>query len=213
MPAKNTVKDFRQNSYYHIYNCGIENRRIFENDQDYQTFIRYLKIYLTPVEILAKVEPSLRKHLIKNNLSSDVKLLAYCLMPNHFHLLIWQKSKDAASRLMRALTTAYSMYFNKRYNRQGSLFQGIYKASKPETDQQLQYITRHIHKNPQEQAISVSNYQWSSYQNFLGNHYDSWLDPHKILEYFNRSNPNSNYANFVEIETDLPEGIEKLLLD
>ncbi len=142
MPSKNTVKTYLENGYYHIYNRGVEKRRIFEDSQDYQRFLYYLKLYLIPSDILHKEKPLLRPHLVRANLAEEVELLAYCLMPNHFHLLVHQKTKDATTKLMRQVLTSYSMYFNKRYERLGSLFEGIFKACLVENDEYLLHLSR-----------------------------------------------------------------------
>src|SRR5579872_6250587 len=110
MPSRNALKIYIENGYYHIYNRGVEKRRIFEESPDYQRFVDYLKIYLTPVDILRKENPLLRVSIVNANMSDEVNLLAYCLMPNHFHLLLKQKTKDGITKLMRQVTTAYSMY-------------------------------------------------------------------------------------------------------
>src|SRR3990167_5250179 len=123
MPSRNTVKEFAPDHYYHIYNRGVEKRQIFLDDQDYTVFIGLIKKYLT-----GQNNNKNNRHKFEN-LSGQVELLAYCLSPNHFHLLLYQTDKDAISKLMRRLSTGYVMYFNNRYTRVGGLFQGIYKAS------------------------------------------------------------------------------------
>jgi REP element-mobilizing transposase RayT len=98
MPAKNTIKHYQANSYYHIYNRGVEKRTIFQDQQDYAVFLNYLKEFLSP---LSKNKPQ-RDICVKEktykindyqcrNHSQNITLLAYCLMPNHFHLLVKQK--------------------------------------------------------------------------------------------------------------------------
>ena len=94
MPAKNIVKNYRENAFYHLYNRGINKELLFKQPTDYKTFLYYLKLYLFPETNLQgetlKVSPS-RK--LKNYFGS-VKLICYCLMPNHFHLLIYQNEID-----------------------------------------------------------------------------------------------------------------------
>ncbi len=140
MPAKNSVKEFRANAYYHIYNRGVEKRAIFLDDQDYGVFKSYLKVYLLPKDEVTLQQtlnssfsnPSEKADAIRlvklNNFADSIRLLAYCLMPNHFHLLIKQSEESSIDIFMNSLTTRYSMYFNKRYKRVGHLFQGTYKA-------------------------------------------------------------------------------------
>lgn len=213
MPSKNTVKTFVANSYYHVYNCGVEKRRIFEDEDDYEAFLRYLKLYLTPVDVLRKDEPLLRLYIINRNLSEELELLAFCLMSNHFHFLLHQKTKDAITKFMRSITTAYSMYFNRKYSRVGSLFQNIYKAVQVENDQSLLHLSRYIHQNPAARGVSPSDYPWSSYQNYISKRSYEWLETKTIFEYFNSSKSGSSYQNFVESNTQNFEQIAQLLLE
>src|SRR3972149_7409859 len=152
MPAKNSIKQYVENGYYHIYNRGVEKRRIFEDEQDYAVFLSYLKTYLTPKDInllqkeLSEATDALKRASILrqiklNNFSGEIKLLAYCLMPNHFHMLIKQSSSDSIDNFINSLNTRYVMYFNRKYKRIGPLFQGGYKAVLIETDEQLSYLS------------------------------------------------------------------------
>src|SRR3989344_6007917 len=132
MPAKNALKLYVQNGYYHLYNRGVEKRETFLDKQDYGVFLGYLKEYLLPKneEELYKqynaagtdwqTKQEIRKILARNNFANEINLLAYCLMPNHFHLLIKQKSASSIDNFMRSLCTRYSVYFNRKHKRVGS---------------------------------------------------------------------------------------------
>lgn len=213
MPSKNTIKTYIENGCYHVYNRGVEKRRIFEEAEDYKKFLEYLKIYLSPIEDLRKENPLLKTNLINGNLSEEIEVLAYCLMPNHFHILIKQKTKNAITKLMRQLTTAYSMYFNKKYERVGPLFQGIFKACLVDKNEVLLHLSKYIHQNPQERGISLGDFPWSSYPAYLGSNSHQWLKPQEILNYLSTSNPDLPYKVFVE-ETKFPQGlIEAYMLE
>lgn len=189
MPAKNSVKIYLENSYYHVYNRGAGKSNIFEDNQDYIVFLHYLEKYLNPTK--------------ENSFASAVKLLAYCLMPNHFHLLIHQNGRDGLMKFMRALCTSYAMYFNKRHERSGTLFQGIYKAANIESDSYLLHLSRYIHLNPQG---NWRNYQYSSYQAYSGNQKFSWLDPTPVLDYFKSAKRQiGNVANYFSYEAFVEE--------
>lgn len=138
MPAKNSVKTYVDNSYYHLYNRGVEKRTIFQNEKDYKVFLSYLQFYLT--EPLRGESPKSFPSQELLNHTKNIQLIAYCLMPNHFHLFIKQREKDSINHFMRSLLTRYSMYFNKRYSRVGSLFQGPYKAALIDNEMQYLYI-------------------------------------------------------------------------
>ncbi|MDP4031190.1 MAG: transposase [Patescibacteria group bacterium] len=204
MPAKNSLKDYASDSYYHVYNRGVAKQDIFLDEQDYKTFLSYLKLYLTPVNLQGqslKIPPSRQL----KNYSQELKLLAYCLMPNHFHLFVFQKEDDSMADFLRSLGTKYSMYFNKKFKRVGHVFQGRYKAVMITNENQFIYLSKYIHRNPLPlPAIArtvLAGYKYSSYQNYLGKFYQSWVNKEKILSYFSKLNPEESYQKFVE-ETD-----------
>ena len=166
MPAKNSIKEFISDSYYHLYNRGVEKRLIFQDEQDYSVFISYLKTYLVPKDLelinqtfsnpnsSPKDKDKALKLLRLNNFSKEIDLLVYCLMPNHFHLLVHQKSENSIDRFTNSIFTRYSMYFNKKYKRVGPLFQGLYKAVRVGSEEQLLWLSRYIHLNPKELLTS-----------------------------------------------------------
>lgn len=229
MPAKNRIKQYIDNSYYHLYNRGTEKRTIFLNQQDYAVFLNYLKQYLLP-----KDETDLRKQLSNpnisylerdkilkllrlNNFADEITILAYCLMPNHFHFFIKQKSSQSIDKFMNSLCTRYTMYFNKKYQRVGSLYQGVYKAIAINKESQFIYLSKYIHKqafihqlNPQGQALQ-SWQQPSSYPEYLGKRKTEWIHPEDILSYFSKTNPKLSYKAFVEEQDDFSLIGDKLL--
>jgi putative transposase len=127
MPHKHVRKTFVEGGYYHAYNRGVDKRVIYKDGQDYSTFLNLLKLYLSPSKKNIFLDnKSISHYSVKRprkiqNLSKEVKLLAYCLMPNHYHLLLKQKSKDGMTKLLRRVGTTYAMYFNKRNERVGHL--------------------------------------------------------------------------------------------
>ncbi len=185
MPSANIVKEFAQDQVYHVYNRGVEKRDIFLDDQDYSVFIGLLKKYLT-----GKTTNNNNRHAF-SSLKGRIDLLSFCLMPNHFHLLFYQKDEKALTQLMRRVNTGYVMYFNNRYGRVGSLFQGIYKASLVEKDDYLHRVSRYIHANPDD----LENWPYSSFQYYKGNREADWLKTDTILELFD--NNKGEYIEFV----------------
>lgn len=197
MPNANTVRHFVTDGIYHIYNRGVEKRNIFLDDQDYAVFLHLLKYYLSPIDP-DKIHPFLEFQNFKvirprplKNIEKEIDLLAYCLMPNHFHILLKQTNIDGTTRLLRRISTTYAMYFNKRYNRVGYLFQGKYKAVLIQTDSYLLHVSRYIHLNPHDlQTLTGSdlvNYPYSSYKYYLGLAHTGWVKPDMILSYFDKS--------------------------
>ncbi len=175
MPSRNTVREFAPDSYYHVYNRGVEKRHIFLDEQDYRVFIGLLKRYLSH-DVHRKPD----RHL-KRNVSQHVSLLAYCLMPNHYHLLLYQTSEDGVTQLMRRVITGYVMYFNDRYQRVGALFQSKYKASHINADAYLHHISRYIHQNPDK----YETWSASSLPYYLNKKKTpTWLNTAPVLELF-----------------------------
>ena len=216
MPAKNTIKQYLGNGYYHIYNRGVEKRVIFQDNQDYNVFLKYLAEYLSPKDEVGLknqlADPSLnskeRDRLLKllrlNNFFLEVTLLAYCLMPNHFHLFIKQRNSTSIDKFMQSLLTRYSLYFNRKYQRVGTLFQSAYKALLISSEDQYLHLTRYIHHQStfQGNTLEPRKEQPSSYPEYLGNKVTSWVEPNEILSYFSKTNPNLSYESFVKQQDD-----------
>ena len=222
MPAKNVDKKFVENGIYHAYNRGVEKRKIFLDDQDYRVFLHLLKYYLSPINLKADhpIVTTGNQNLLRprplKNLENEVELIAYCLMPNHFHLLLKQIPIDGMTKLLRRIATTYSLYFNRRYKRVGYLFQGNYKAVLIDNDPALLHISRYIHLNPQELTrLTRSNlvsYPYSSYPYFLGLKNAGWVKPGSILSLLTDKSLSlgyRSYQDFVEKFADNPKKIIK----
>ena len=214
MPAKNSVKQFVENGYYHIYNRGVEKRTIFLDEQDYKTFLSYLKFYLTNPNSIdlrglsSQVRPTSPSKILRNY-SESITLIAYCLMPNHFHLFIKQNDDFSMSNFMSSLSTKYVRYFNTRYKRVGHLFQDRYKAVRIEAENQWIHLSKYIHRNPlglssyyKESPHKLSEYRYSSYPNYLGHFHQKWVRPEEIIVNFG-GKQNSSYQRFVEEPEDI----------
>lgn len=225
MPSKNSIKQYVENGYYHIYNRGVEKRIIFQNEQDYGVFLGYLKQYLLPKDetdlhnklsnptISYKERDKILKLIRLKNYNQEFTLLAYCLMPNHFHFLIKQKNADSIDRFMQSLCTRYTMYFNRKYKRVGPLFQSVYKAVLVESDEQFLHLTRYIHKQALAlQGDTLRGAQPSSYPNYLNIMKSEWIHPEEVLTHFSTSNNNLSYKSFVEQNENF-ESIQTLLLE
>lgn len=193
MPAKNLKRINEEATYPHIYNKGIEGRAIFNNEADYQAFVDFLKDYLTPrdpktIKKDFKIDGKTFQgtpHLPKNYLN-EVELVAYSLNPDQFHLILHQKTPGSVERFLRSLCTRYSMYFNKKYHRSGSLFEGPYKSVQIKDERELTNLTASLH--------NLSNN--SSYPEYLGSRQTPWVKPQIVLSLF--ENGASEYKDFVE---------------
>ncbi len=170
MPIRNTTKQYAAPAYYHIYNRGAGGAQIFLDDQDRGKFLSLFARHLDPSDSSKKTDGSQYDKY-------DIKLVAYCLMGNHFHLLVFQEvDPQAITQLMRSVATAYTMYFNRKYKRNGHLFQSIFKASHITSDAYVLHITRYIHMNPR----NYLRYEWSSLPYYLGERAPIWLRPELV---------------------------------
>lgn len=221
MPAKNAIKEYRPDSFYHIYSRGVNRRKIYTNSSDYKTFLSFLKIYLSPRDKndlqnqLQAVDNWQEKDKIirllrLNNFSEDIDLQAYCLMPNHFHFLIKQKPFDAIQAFMRSLLTKYSAYFNQTHKRTGSLFEGRYKAVLVKSEEQLVHLSRYIHLNPKGKSLT---WKYSSLANYLGQINQIWVKPKDVLSFFSKEKSNSSYLSFIKQQDEDFTLLDKLKLD
>jgi len=179
---------FTPGNTYHAYNRGVDRRPIFIDEFYYRRFM--LLLYLCNGTEPVNVEQELKKgrsffELWDSNTGMTlVDIGAYCLMPNHYHILLQEKTQGGVSRFMKKLGTAYSMYFNNKQQRSGSLFEGRFKAQHADTDEYLKYLFAYIHLNPvklinpdwKEDGIAnkttaqqhLQKYYWSSYIDYMG---------------------------------------------
>lgn len=175
---------FANGEYYHVYNRGVDKRRIFLKGNDYQRFLNGLIIFNDKKRIgvrFTEAEPQGNEKL--------VRIFAYCLMPNHFHLLLQQVVDNGISKFLHKLQTGYTMYFNKKYQRSGVLLQGPFCDKRVKDDSYLLHLSRYIHLNPIETFTASTSdktelhrlligYQWSSYEQYVND--ESSL--YKIIE-------------------------------
>jgi putative transposase len=215
-------KNFAENCYFHIYNRGNGKQEVFLDDEDRKFFLFRLKENLFPKSpedrllgdgfLVAEAHtPYIRKTLPPNSFS----LLAYCLMPNHFHFLIRQNTVLPVSKLISKVFTSYSKYFNAKYERVGHVFQDRFKAVLVVNDSQLTWLTAYIHQNPKVGGLvtNLRDYQWSSYLDYIGIRNGTLCDKSFILKMFTSS---IEYEKFVEVSYGAikqRKDIELLLLD
>src|SRR3990167_865213 len=129
-------------------------------------------------------------------------------MPTHFHLFIYQHNETGMTSLLRSVSVAYSMYFNKKYKRVGPLFQQRYRASRISDDAYLLHISRYIHINPDR----YKSWEWSSLPYYNGEMKANWLKPERILDLFNKDEYSSFVDDYQETRREL-EAIKHELAD
>lgn len=135
--------DFAEGEFYHLYNRGTEKRIIFLDNSDYNHFLFLMYICNTTRSVALR---NVGENFDREKTIVDIG--AYCLMPNHFHILVHEKIDAGISTYMRKLMTGYTMYFNKKYKRTGKLYEGVFKASHIGKDNYLKYTYSYIHLNP-----------------------------------------------------------------
>jgi len=187
-------KHYAKNLYYHVYSRGNQKQPIFHQDADYQRFIK-------------KIEEYQKKY--------KVDILAYCLMPNHFHFLLYQPTKLNINKFMQALLVSHIRYFQKKYNLIGHLFQGRFRAKIVDSEHYLLQLSRYIHQNPLEAAGNYSDaylnsYPWSSYYDYVGKRPLSFVDPDIVLKVFSKmkKSPKLSYQTLVQTPFSDMDNIE-----
>jgi len=197
MPSPNVLKIDVEDSFYHIFARGASKQAIFVDELDYLYFENLFARYLSNKPMQDK------QGMAYPNYNGSIELLAFCLMPNHFHLLVYQIKTGAMEKLMRSMLTSYSRYFNLKYKRSGSLLESRYKAVRITEDNQLQHISRYIHLNPR----YWKRYKHTSLLYYLGNQNPEWLKPGKISGLFSSS---KDYLDFVADYDDYKRTLDKV---
>lgn len=216
MPSRNIIKPYIAGGIYHIYNRGVEKRIIFIDQKDYTVFLRFLKEALLNPVLLNTANALIPTKRRSKNFFGTLDLLAYCLMPNHFHLLVKQQTERGIEEFMQSLATRYSIYFNWRHERIGCLFQNTYKATHISDEPYLLHVSRYIHRNPSEYTDDLTT-AYSSYAEYLGIRNTQWVKSQEILSYFSHSTTQSltkqfnSYQSFVEDIDDAGIEMEEII--
>ncbi len=210
---------FITGEYYHIYNRGIDKRVIFKSVKDYERFVMLLGVsnsqYVFRLDnLINKQNKNFEKVLLFDKGKPIISISAWCLMPNHFHLLVKQEIDGGITKFMRKLGVGYSMFFNIKYQRQGALFGGPFKSKCiKEDDNYMRQLFAYIHLNPlelqfpnwekeinkysKEMKEFLETYRYSSYQDYIGKERveNNIINPKKFPDYFEKEN---SFRDFVE---------------
>ncbi|MBI2507134.1 MAG: transposase [Candidatus Niyogibacteria bacterium] len=212
---------FIEGEYYHVFNRGVDKKIIFTDDSDRLRFI--LSLYGLnddsgrPMRFDRLPDKSLA--LVSRDGDVLVEIVAWCLMPTHFHLLLKEAQKGGISTFLHRLQTSYALYFNTKYNRTGSLFGGTFKAILSADDVQFTHASRYVHLNSLElfdpmwkergyvedklgAEKFLKEYKWSSLPDYLGHKtgLSSIVDNKPIMEYFD-----NNIEDYWKFITDWSE--------
>ena len=175
--------------YYHVFNRGVDKRKIFLNDRNYEKFLFLMGVCNDRMSLLNSTYhyrglASIESYFKGRERNKLVDIISFCLMPNHFHLLLKQVDEKGISKFLQKISTGYTMYFNNKNDRNGSLFQGTFKAIHIDHDKYLKHLINYIHSNPleiieskwKEDGITdlvtaynfIKNYKWSSLSDYFG---------------------------------------------
>ena len=204
---------FAEGEHYHIYSRGVEKRKTFLSARDYQRFVALLYIMnqnapFRMENFLRDKQKSLKNIFNEKREKTLVSILSYCLMPNHFHLILYEHTESGISKFMGKLLTAYSMYFNLKYERSGPLFTHPFRSEHIDNEPQYMYIFSYVHLNP----LSIHDNHWKkngvknkkAAEKFLSNYqYSSYLD------FLKEQRVESNILDFSKI----PKYIKQMKLD
>ena len=181
--------DFTPGGYYHIFNRGAHRQSIFREEDNYLFVLQRIKQYVKQL---------------------DLTLIAYCLMPNHYHFLVQQNGEHPAGLLPQRVFNSYTKAYNRRYEHSGTLFEGPYKVRKVEQDDHLLHLCRYIHANPVKHGMVGHPEEWpySNYLEWIGTRSGELVDRLFIADHFS---PPANYEDFLRdyvIQHRLLEGVE-----
>ena len=183
---------FRTGNYYHLYNRGVNQQPIFLQHRNWGFFIERLRHYFQP---------------------ELIDIIAYCLMPNHYHLLVYLRIDELSEKVMQPFGVSYTKAINRQEKRVGPLFQGPFKARHVDREAYLLHLSRYIHLNPVAAGLVESPAEWpySSYRDYIGIRHGTLPQPDVILAQFNSP---TEYQRFVEgVDDKGLESIGHLLID
>jgi len=198
------------NEIYHVYNRGIDRRPTFTTIREHQRAIESIKFYRfadTPLRLskFLRLEEERKNEVLQMLQRNDklIQILCYCLMSNHFHLLLKQNADKGIAKFLSNFQNSFTRYFNTRHNRDGSLFLNQFKAVRIETEEQLLHVSRYIHLNPYTGFViksleELEKYPWSSFPDYLKTT-TTFVEKDMILGYFRNAN---QYKRFVFDQAD-----------
>ena len=205
--------DFAPGEYYHVFNRGNSKQKLFLDKRDYVRFL-FLLLYQQSHVPVYNISQAI-DYFLKNNSYNVrqkqriideriVELVNFCIMPNHFHILVKECEENGITNYVHRFETGFSKYYNIRYRKSGHVFQGTFKAVHVESNEQLLHLSAYIHKNPEElmRGQRGDKYSWSTYRDYaIENRWGDLLVLGAILDQFKNK---KEYRTFVQ-ETHINE--------
>ncbi|KXK10528.1 MAG: hypothetical protein UZ22_OP11002000697 [Microgenomates bacterium OLB23] len=197
MPSRKDT--FENGHYYHVYNKTIDDRAVFLDPRLSNIFLQTMEFYLYNVQAIS-FSTFRRMALNEKLIHKDkffkypiVKLVAYTLMPNHYHFLLRQQCDNGIQTFMSKLINSFTRYFNNLIQRKGPLFLTQFNSVQILTQNQLIYTSRYIHLNPVKARLCANvellkHYKWTSYLEYMGMRSTDYVSPEYIMVYF-KHNP------------------------
>ena len=163
-----------KNEIYHLFNRSIAGFKIFKNDKDIRRFLQALAYYATEegkysLSVFLKKNKNFNYNLLLLPQNTIVKFIAYCIMPDHYHLVVKVKDPLRFSKYINDVENSYTRYFNTKTGRRGPLWESRFKRVRVETDEQLLHLTRYVHLNPTSDGLVRKPEEWrfSSYKDYI----------------------------------------------
>lgn len=196
------------NNIYHVFNKSLDHKKIFENTTSnlflqivryyrstYSTFLRFSNFEELPIELKLQQE-----NKIKDIGSFSISILAYCIMPTHYHFLLRQNQDKGISKFISQIQNSFTKYFNFKYQHEGPIFLHTFRSQPILSEEQLKHISRYIHLNPYSSKLlneveEIEKYPWSSFSEYLKQNDSNLSQPENILSFFNENK--ERYRAFV----------------
>ena len=176
--------ELKNGEFYHVYNRGVDKREIFMDNYDYLRFLKSLEEFNSEELIGSIYEQSFRKrNLLGHGVSKLVEIVAYCLNPNHYHLILKQVTDKGIEKFMHKVGMGYSKYFNNKYTRSGALFQGVFQSINIDSNEYLLYLSAYVNKNKFIHGYD-NKFEFSSLKEYAGKTVYSLCDKAIILKQF-----------------------------
>jgi len=219
---------FANEEFYHIYNRGVDKREIFLDDFDYVRFLKSMREFnvIKPIgslyeknfrdrEAAPGVRPPIGGRTPKSHSSSNlVQIIAYCLNPNHYHIILKQNRDGGISEFMKRVGGGYTGYFNKKYKRSGSLFQGRFKAIHIDSNEYLLYLSAYVNKNNFiHQYQNKDDWKYSSWLDYVGKRNGNLCKKELILNQFKNKKEYQEFVDKTSLYLKDKKEMEKYLLE